>query len=172
MKSIVVIFIFFVLTNLCIATQSNKTKNHLEYLTFTSKIHIFMLKMMGKHDLIDTINSAETSDPENTTATSSTTTGLPTTTTKKLRKTKSTTTVSTTTELPWVYAETRIISVPKGLRNVLMPIEAGMNRHYQKWFKEGRSSMIPVGYHTTYTPKRVKATTPKVLTDSDYYEDD
>lgn len=51
---------FIFLINLCLATQSNWTKEHLEHLTFTSKIHIFMLKMIGKYDLLNSIYGKET----------------------------------------------------------------------------------------------------------------
>ncbi|KAL7015333.1 hypothetical protein ACKWTF_016404 [Chironomus riparius] len=139
-------------------------------LSINSKIHIFLLKLMGKYELL-------TTEPEiNSTTTLPTTTTQPTTTTtRKPRKTKTTTTItplSTTTDLPYVVAENRMRFVPgRGLVNERVPVVDWENKMYLSWIKQGKIDELPIGLYKLYTTTMRTTTTPRILTDSDYYSD-
>lgn len=153
-----------------------------------SKIHIFILKLLGKYELFGETethncnNIQNTSNcnlktkisPETTTETITTTTtteASTTTSTKKRGRRKTTTTVSTTTDLPFVVAENRLRFDGRKLISERVKVSESENNYYLAMIKAGRINYLPHGYHKMYTTTRKTTTTERILTDSDYYDD-
>ncbi|CAG9812033.1 unnamed protein product [Chironomus riparius] len=124
---------------------------------------------MGKYELFPETTTTE-SQTSTTTTTISTTTS--TTTTRKSRRTKTTTTVSTTTDFPFVIARNSMQFIPgRGLVNERVKISDWENDKYLWMLKEGRIRVLPPGLFEMYTTTKKTTTTPRTLTESDYYSD-
>lgn len=154
-------------------------------LSTSSKIHVFLLKMLGKYELFaenepkNCVNSTRvfncTSNVETTSVgttraretTATTTEALPTTSTKKRGSRKTTKATSATTDLPFVIGEIKVRLDGGKIISELVKVKDYENKLILGLLRTGKISDLLIGYFKLYT-----STTERVLTDSDYYDDD
>ncbi|KAL7015334.1 hypothetical protein ACKWTF_016405 [Chironomus riparius] len=159
---LILLLLTFINTRRCENLQDDAIK-----LSISSRIHMFLLKLMGKYELFPETTTTESQ----TSTTATTTTTISATTTRKPRRTKTTTTVSTT-DFPFVIARNSMQFIPgRGLVNERVKVSDWENDKYLWMLKEGRIRVLPPGLFEMYTTTKKTTTTPRILTDSDYYSD-